>query len=80
MLFDFVKRHDFDVVLLQEVACTDLLDVPGYSAVYNIGPAMRGTALLAKNEYHLHHIARLPSGRATAASYNDIRIINVYAP
>jgi exonuclease III len=38
-----------------------------------------GNAILAKNEYYLHHIARLPSGRAIAASY-DIRIINVYAP
>jgi exonuclease III len=41
---------------------------------------MRGTAMMAKHEYQLTNLARLLTGRAMAATYNSIRIINVYAP
>jgi exonuclease III len=40
---------------------------------------MRGTAILAKGEL-LTKINRIPTGRAIAAEFNGIRIVNVYAP
>jgi exonuclease III len=80
MLVEFVKKQDFDLVLIQEVANLEHLQIPGYDAIYNIGPGMRGTAIWSKNEYRLHQVGRLPSGRATAVTYHDIRIVNIYAP
>ena len=41
---------------------------------------MRGTAIIAKSTLHLTNITTLPSGRAIAAAYKGIRLINVYVP
>ena len=41
---------------------------------------MRGTAIQARNEITLTNIIKVPFGRAMAATYNGLLIINVYAP
>jgi exonuclease III len=41
---------------------------------------MSGTAILARHDFPLNNVTKLPSGRAIAAEYNGIRFINVYAP
>jgi exonuclease III len=80
MLLDFITTHYFDLVMLQEVTEPDLIDASRYKVHYNIETEMRGTAMMAKHEYQLTNLTRLPTGRAMAATYNAIRIINIYAP
>jgi len=41
---------------------------------------MRGRAIEARSEIQLTNITTLPSGRAIAAEYRGIRLINVYTP
>jgi exonuclease III len=41
---------------------------------------MCGTTILARHDFPLNNVTRLPSGRAIAAEYNGISFINVYAP
>ena len=41
---------------------------------------MRGTAILARHDLPLTKVTSLPTGRAIAADYNGIRLVNVYAP
>ena len=56
------------------------LTVNGYTTYLNIGANMRGTAILARHDYPLTKVTSLPTGRAIAADYNGIRLVNVYAP
>ena len=46
----------------------------------NIGSEMRGMAILTRKDFLLTNINLLPSGRAVAAVFSGIRLINVYAP
>lgn len=78
-LREHICRHDADVILLQEVA-VQALDVPGYEAVVNTGPAMRGTAILARESMGMTPMLSLPSGRACAVRIGSLTVINVYAP
>ena len=80
MLHDFIRRHDLDIVFLQEVTNPTTLTVNGYTTYLNIGANMRGTAIVARHDYPLTNVTSLPTGRAIAADYNGIRLINVYAP
>ena len=80
MLEDFLRRQDIDFALLQEVTRADLTTLRRYTAHINTGTEGRGTAILAKEELVLSDIRRIPSGRGIAATYNGIRIINLYAP
>jgi hypothetical protein len=41
---------------------------------------MRGTAILARHDFPLTNVTTLPTGRAIAADYNGLRLVNVYAP
>jgi len=80
MLADFKRQHDFDIIFTQEVRSTEVLYARGYNTHLNIGASIRGTAILAKSTLLLTNITILPSGRAMAADYKGIRLINVYAP
>ena len=80
MLHDFIRRHELDMVFLQEVTNPTTLTVNGYTSYFNIGANMRGTAILARHNYPLANVTSLPTGRAIAADYNGIRLVNVYAP
>jgi exonuclease III len=53
--------------------------IHGYKTYLNIG-MMRGTAILARNTTRLHQAQTIPSGRAIAATFGDLRLINIYAP
>jgi exonuclease III len=46
----------------------------------DIGTSMRGSAIMAKPQHQLTNIRRLPTGRAIAATFRDVQIINIYAP
>jgi exonuclease III len=41
---------------------------------------MRGTAIMARREVHLTNVTKLSSGRAIAADYKGIELINIYTP
>ena len=55
MLQDFVKSHEFDIVLVQEVTAPESVDIAGYVSHTNIGSEMRGTAILAKKTRNYRH-------------------------
>jgi exonuclease III len=82
MLTEFLRRHDIDILFVQEVTSTEVLQIRGYETYENIGASIRGTVFLAKYGLHLENIVALPSGRAIATVYvyQGIRLINIHAP
>ncbi|KAK3922595.1 LOW QUALITY PROTEIN: LINE-1 retrotransposable element ORF2 protein [Frankliniella fusca] len=78
-LRSLLNREYVDIVLLQEVAIP-AFDFYGYSECVNLGPDKRGTALLWKSALPISDVCSLPSGRAIAATFGDVRIVCVYAP
>jgi len=80
MLEGFLKGHDIDLMLLQEVTHANIHMISQYTAHMNIGTEGRGTAILAKEGLILTNIQRIPSGRGIAATLHGIRIVNIYAP
>ena len=80
MLLDFIRRHELDFVFLQEVTDPAILTVTVYTTCLNIGANMRGTAILAILDFPLTNVTSLTTGRAMAADYNGLRLVNVYAP
>jgi exonuclease III len=80
MLMDFLRKHDLDIVLIQEIVDPESVCIIGYLAHTNIGPDMRGNAIIARKYLHITQIDRIPSGRAIAAEFHGTRLINVYAP
>jgi exonuclease III len=47
MFTDFLRRHDIDILFVQEVTNTEVLHIRGYETHQNIGASIRGTAILA---------------------------------
>jgi exonuclease III len=80
MLLNFIRRHEVDLVFLQEVVDPSLLELRGYITHSNAGASMRGTAIMAKLDLPLTDIIKLPSGRTIAAKHKRIQLINLYAP
>jgi exonuclease III len=80
MLMDFLRKHDIDIDLIQEIVDPESVCINGYLAHTNIGPDMRGTAIIARKDLRITHNDRIPSGRAIAAEFHGTRLINVYAP
>ena len=74
------RRHDLNILFVQEVTSREVLKFRGYENHLNIGTSIRGTAILARRELHLTNITTLPSGRAIAAVYKGIQLINVHVP
>ena len=79
MLLDFIPRDDLDFVFLQELTDPAILTVTGYTTYLNFGANMRGTAIFARHDFPLTNVTTLPTGRAIAADYKDLRLVNVYA-
>lgn len=80
-LQDFLYAADVDIILLQEVTNIKLEMICGYNAITNPGiGAELGTAILLKEGIHATQIEKLTSSRGIAATVNNARIINVYAP
>jgi len=80
MLEYFLKRHEIDLMSLQEVTHANIHMVSQYTAHMNIRTEGRGTAILAKEGLILTNTQRIPSGRGIAATLHGIRIVNIYAP
>jgi exonuclease III len=80
MLEAFIRLHDIDILLLQEVTLPLTLGLSSYHVYYNIGTTRRGTAIIARDTLTVTNIAKLPSGRAIAAMFGTLMIVNIYAP
>jgi exonuclease III len=79
MLLDFIRRHELDLVFLQEVVDPSILELIGYFTHSNVGASMRGTAIIAKLDLPLTDITKLPLGREIAARYTGIQLVNLYS-
>jgi len=80
MFDDFIRQHDFDILFVQEVTSMEVWNVSGYETHLNIGASIHGMAILARRTLHLTNITTLASGRAIAADYRGIRLVNLHAP
>ena len=80
MLKDFLRKHDVDFALLQEVMSLNAITFKGYQTIDNIGTSGRGTAIIAKEDLQMHRIRRLPSRRGLVAYCNNMYLLSVYAP
>jgi len=79
MLTEYIRRHDLDIIFLQEITDPELLTMPGYDVYYNIGSHRRGTAIVARNDIVLTNINKIPIGRAIVAEYK-VCISSIYTP
>jgi exonuclease III len=66
-------------LFLQEIAHPFLNELRNYKTYTNVRTAMRGTALVTREETTITNITKLPSGRGTAAEFRGIWMINIYA-
>jgi exonuclease III len=80
MLFDFIRQHDIDLTMIQEVSDTSTIDNRGYNIHHNIGTNRRGTAFVTTQACQLTNVARAPDGRATAATLDGTRIMSTRLP
>jgi len=80
ILEDFLQKLVIDIVLLQEVTRPVFDDIRGFTAYTNIGTAGRGTAILTRDHIQLTIIVCLPAGRGMAADFQNVTIVNIYAP
>ena len=80
MLAEFLRTWEIDILLVQEVTQPVLHGIAGYTTQYNIGTSRRGTAIVARDGITLTNVTRLPSGMAITVRFQDLWIINVYAP
>jgi exonuclease III len=53
---DFIRTHDLDIALLQEVVAPECGGSPGYNSYTNIGSDMWGNAVLARRDLNITHI------------------------
>lgn len=81
LIKDWLYTVEIDICLLQEVSRIPLEEIHGYNVVGNSGAlADRGTAILCKEGIILTEVTLLEDGRGVAATLNDMRIVNIYAP
>jgi exonuclease III len=76
----FIRLHNVDILLLQEVTLPLTLGLPHYQAYYNIGTTRRGTAIIVRDTLTITNIANLPSERAIAETLGTLLIVSIYAP
>ena len=80
MLAEFIRLQEIDILLVQEVTKPVLRNMHAYNTHYNIEATMRDTAILTRDSISLENVTILSSGRAIAAKFREIWIINIYAP
>ena len=51
MLEEYIRRHDIDIIFLQEITHPDIVNIRGYETFDNIGTQMRGTAIVARRNF-----------------------------
>jgi len=69
-----------DFLFLQEVTQPKFDNFRVYTAYTNIGTNRRGTAILTREYLPLTRTVSLPYGRGIAASFQGVRLVNIYAP
>ena len=80
MLDALLRRQEIDILLVQEVTYHVLNDFQGYTTQYNIGANRCGTAIVERDGINLENIITSLPGRAMAAKFREVWIINLYAP
>jgi exonuclease III len=75
----FVRLHELDILLLQEVTHAFATDLYGYNNNYSISTTRRGAAILSRHTITITNVSKLISGRALAATLGTLSIINIYA-
>ena len=78
-MVDFLRIHDIDIALLQEVTSPQIVTIRRYTKHINIGTKRRGTAILAKEDLSHTNLKILPPGRGIAATFNGTCLVNIYA-
>jgi exonuclease III len=78
-MVDFLRIHDIDIALLQEVTSPQIVTIRRYTKHINIGTKRRGTAILAKEDLSHTNLKILPPGRVIAATFNGTCLVNIYA-
>jgi exonuclease III len=71
MLMEFIKVHEIDILLVQEVTTMIQHEPFGYEIHYNIGTSKRGTAIVAREGIRLESIIRLTSKRDIGVRFRD---------
>jgi exonuclease III len=79
MLQHFVHVNDIDLLCVQEVNTNNIQMIRNYTTQNNIGTEGRGTAFIYKDIYTLTDVRIMSSGRGIMATFNGIRIVNIYA-
>jgi len=80
ILEDFLQQQEVDFIFLQEVTRSVFDDIRGFTAYTNIGTTGRETAMLTREHIQLTNIVCLPTGRGMAARFQNVTIVNIYAP
>jgi exonuclease III len=80
MMLDFLRSREIDIALIQLMTDQTVLINRDYAIHHNIGPNLRGTAVLIKHSFQASQVIRSPSGRAIAATINSLHIVNMYSP
>lgn len=79
LLKEFIRDHDLDIVLLQEVSFEDFSFVSTHNALVNISSDKKGTAVLVRKAFKFSEFIFDPSGRILSVIVNQINFVNVYA-
>ena len=77
-LLDFIKKHDIDIIALQEInsPVTNLQD--SEYEIFSNAPAKLGTALLFKRHLKPRTIQQSAEGRIIRAEFENFTVVNVY--
>ena len=80
MLEQFMRRHEADIVMLQEVTSKQHIVVKDYHIIDNIGTVGRGTAIITRKDLQMDGIKGIPWSKGLTAYYKNPCFINIYAP
>jgi exonuclease III len=80
MLEDFLQKQEIDIIFLQEVTRPVFDDIRGFTVYTNIATTGRGTAILTRDHIQLMNTVCVPTGRGMAAQFQNVTIVNIYAP
>lgn len=80
ILSDFVHRHEIEILLLHEVSTEKVSHITGYTTHLNIGDSECYMSILVKEDLELTRVRSLASGRALAAVYASVGLVNIYEP
>ena len=53
MLMESLRKQENDIAVIQEIVDQERVCINGYLAHTNIGPNMRGTAIIARKDLHI---------------------------